>query len=72
MKGVTDNCIRLEAIEKFNGDPMKVYEYLSKNKSIYFDLTKVKSKFQNNKDRTVSNVDSFARTIKFIGKVNEF
>ena len=70
MKGVTDNCIRLEAIEKFNNDPMKVYEYLANNESLHFDLAKVKAKFQNNKDRTISNVNNFARTVKFIGPLN--
>ena len=72
MKGVTDNCIRLEAIDKYDNDPMKVYEHLANNNSLTFDLANVKAKFQNNKDRTVSNVDNFVRTIKFIGPVNKF
>ena len=70
MKGVTDTCVMLESIDNFNSNPMKLYEYLAKNNSLTFDLTSVKAKFKNNKDRTISNVTSFKRTVKFPGELN--
>ena len=71
MKCVTDNCIKLEAIEHFNNDPMKIYKLLAEGKNKTFDLTTVKSKFKNNKNYTISNVTDFIRTLSFKGKLNE-
>ena len=71
MKGVTGSCIELEANKQFNGDIMKLYQHLAKNKSMKFNLTDVKAKFKNNKNRTVCNLNKFERTIKFIGETNE-
>ena len=72
MKGVTGACIELEAERQFNGDVLKLYEELAKNKIITFDLTDVAPKFKNNKNRTVCNLHNFKRKIKFVGETNEF
>ena len=70
MKGVTNTCITLQAIKQFNSDPMELYKYLSEGKKINFNLTDVKAKFKNNKNRTISNINDFKRNIKFSGQLN--
>lgn len=70
MKGVTNTCITLQAIKQFNSDPMELYKHLSEGKKINFNLTDVKAKFKNNKNRTISNITDFKRNIKFPGPLN--
>lgn len=71
MKGVTGSCIELEANRKFDGDVMMLYNHLANNNNLTFNLTDVKAKFKNNKNKTVSNLTEFKRTIKFIGETND-
>ena len=71
MKGVTGACIELEADRKFDGNIMNLYKHLADNHNLTFNLTDVKAKFKNNKNKTVSNLTEFKRTIKFLGDVNE-
>lgn len=71
MKGVTDTCIQLKAIDNFDYDVMKLYKYLSDGNSLQFNLTDAKAKFKNNKNLTVSSINNFKRTIKFNGPTFE-
>ena len=64
MKGVTNTCITLQAIKQFNNDPMELYKHLSEGKKINFNLTDVKAKFKNNKNRTISNITDFKLSVK--------
>ena len=71
MKGITGSCIELDADRKFKGDKIALYRHLFDGKSLTFNLNDVKAKFKNNKNRTISNLNNFKRTVKFIGECNE-
>ena len=68
MKGVDSGSVNLLVNTMFDGDPLLLYESLYNNKSVVFDLMSCKPRFKMNKNRTVSNVSKFVRTIKFLGE----
>ena len=64
MKGIPQNAIKNKANKQFNGDLMALYKHLYDGHTLKFDLTESKPCFKMNKDRTVSNIKSFTRTVK--------
>ena len=70
-KGVTLEAIDKLAKDKYNNDKYEVYNDLYNNKALTFDLKEVRACFKtNNKNRQVSTIDNFKRTIKFDGEGN--
>ena len=67
MKGIDLKNIDLVTKRDFDGDPMKLYEYLAEGNMVQFDLLETKPRFKMNKNLTVENVKSFLRTVSFPG-----